>query len=71
MLDEDGDIGYAGGAKDAAVALDVGGGAQGFLEIVGEFDGGAAIGFVELADEAEWIEGFVPVRIAIAEIVGE
>ena len=50
------DVGYAGGAEDAAVTVDVGGRAEGFLEIVGEFDGGAAIGFVEFADEAERIE---------------
>ena len=41
------------------------------MEIVGEFDGGAAIGFVEFANEAERIERVVGARIAITKIVSE
>ena len=41
------------------------------MEIVGEFDGGTAVGFIEFADEVERIEGRIAVGIAVAEIVGK
>ena len=70
-LREDWSLGDAGEAEDALVALDFSAGAKSFLEIVGKFYGGAAVGIVELADQAEGIEIHATVRIAIAEIVGQ
>ena len=45
-LDAYGDVGDAGQAEEAAVAFDFRGVAEGFLEIVGEFDGRTAVHIV-------------------------
>ena len=56
-LDEDlgADLGFA--AEDAAVTVDLVGGAGGLAGVVGELDGGAAVDADQLADQADGIEG--------------
>ncbi len=41
------------------------------MEVVGEFDGGAAVDIVEFADQAERIEAGISQRVTIAKIIGE
>ena len=60
-----------GSAEDAAVAFDFRLAVPWPLIVVRKLDGGAAIYFAELANQADGIEAFVAARIAIAEIVGE
>ena len=43
-LDQHGAFGEHGRSEDAAIAGDLFGGACGFAGVVGEFDGGAAVG---------------------------
>src|SRR5262249_18810480 len=58
-------------AKDAAVAGDLRGWAEGFLEIVRGLDRGRAFRVVQLTDHIEGIEGRIGSRAAIAEVVGQ
>ena len=46
-------------------------GAGGFAGVVGELDGGNAIGAGEFADEADGLEGVFAAGMAAAEVVGE
>src|SRR6516165_2969525 len=70
-LHVDRDVGNAGGAEDAAIALDFRGRSQRLGVVVGEFHGGTAIDFAELADQADGVKAVIAARIAITEIVGE
>ena len=58
-------------SEDAAVALGFGGRAHGLGVVVRELDGGAAVDFAELADQADGVEAVVAVGIAVAKVVGE
>ena len=69
-LGDDGRAGDAGEAEYFSIAFDLRGGTEGFEKIVGEFDRGAAISIVEFADQADGIEAAIPLRIAVAKIVG-
>jgi hypothetical protein len=51
-LGADGGVGYAGEAEEVPVVVDFFGWAEGFLEVVGEFYGGAAVGVGEFANQA-------------------
>ena len=60
-----------GGVEDAAVAGDEVGGAGGFAGVVGELDGGDAVGAGEFADQRDGLEGVFVAGVAAAEVVGE
>ena len=60
-----------GAAEGVAVAGDFGGGAGGFAGVVGELDGGDAVGAGEFADERNGGEGVFVAGVAVAEVVGE
>jgi hypothetical protein len=69
-LDEDRFFGEDGAVEDAAVAVDEVGWAGGFAGVVGEFDGGLAVGGGELADEGDGGERVFTAGVAVAEVVG-
>ena len=64
-------MGDAGQAEHALIALDLVGGTERFLKVVGEFHRRVAIGVVELADKIYGIEGVAALRIAVAKIIGQ
>src|SRR5580698_10233657 len=51
--------------------LDLFGWPQSLAEIIGELHGRSSVGALELADQADRIEGGAALGIAVAEIVGE
>src|SRR5580700_93082 len=70
-LGEDGDVFYAGGAEDAAIAIDLAGRAHGLHVIVRQLHGGPAFDFGQLADQAHGIKAAIAPWVAVAKVIGQ